>query len=52
MSKRKHIASRPWTEADRFAFATQRLRAQTIPAGRSNGPTVDEWDDDTDDWGD
>lgn len=33
-----------WNEADRFAFATQRLRAATVPARRRGGPTTDEWD--------
>ena len=49
MSKRTHIAGRPWSHADRFAFTTQRLRAQTIPAGRYEGPSADEWDDEWDD---
>ena len=35
-----------WTEADRFAFATQRLRAATVPARRHDGPTADEWSPD------
>jgi hypothetical protein len=36
---------RRWTDTDRFAFATQRLRASTVPSRRAAGPTVDEWDD-------
>lgn len=49
MSKRKHIADRPWNDADRFAFATQRLRAATIPSRRHNGPDIAEWDEEDDD---
>lgn len=47
---RTHRPNR-WNEADRFAFATQRLRAHTIPPRRNDGPTADEWDelDDDDD---
>jgi hypothetical protein len=33
-----------WTQQDRESFATQRLRAQTIPAKRDTGPQADEWD--------
>lgn len=44
MSKHnKH--NKGWNEADRFAFATQKLRAATIPARRPSGPAADEWDD-------
>ena len=34
----------PWSPLDRERFAEQRLRAQTVPAARFDGPTVDEWD--------
>lgn len=37
-----------WNAQDREAFATQRLRAQTIPAKRDDGPQADEWDDSID----
>lgn len=44
------MKNRRWTDTDRHAFATQRLRAATIPGRRPNGPTTDEWDyDDEDD---
>lgn len=33
-----------WNANDKFAFATQRLRANTVPGQRHNGPTADEWD--------
>lgn len=36
---------RKWNDADRFAFATQKLRASSIPPVRFAGPTVDEWGD-------
>lgn len=34
MSKNKRIKQK-WTDADRFAFATARLRASTIPNKRA-----------------
>lgn len=42
MSK-NHRFKNKWTEADRFAFATQRLRATAIPSRRHGGPEADEW---------
>lgn len=45
MSKHRNTQ---WNANDRFAFATQRLRAATIPARRHDGPALDEWDWDTD----
>lgn len=41
-----HRRTNAWTEADRFAFATQKLRASAIPGRRFEGPDADEWDDD------
>jgi hypothetical protein len=40
-----------WNDADRFAFATQKLRANSIPGRRQDGPMTDEWgwEDDEDD---
>jgi len=39
-----------WSREDRQAFADgQRLRAQTIPNQRHDGPTEDEWDDEDED---
>jgi hypothetical protein len=32
-----------WSEADKRAFTEQKLRAQTIPMSRFDGPKADEW---------
>jgi hypothetical protein len=40
------MKQRAWNDADRRAFAENKLRAQTVPARRDDGPEVDEWDDD------
>jgi nicotinamide mononucleotide adenylyltransferase len=34
-----------WTAEERQIAMEQRLRAQTIPARRGGGPSIDEWDD-------
>lgn len=49
--KKNNNRRRPnaWTEADRFAFATQKLRASAIPGRRNEGPEAGEWDD-YDEW--
>lgn len=49
MSKNNCPRPRSWNADDRFAFATQRLRAATIPARRPDGPDADEWGG-TDEW--
>jgi hypothetical protein len=48
-TRRKPMSNyqRPWTDADRFAYGTQRLRAATIPSRRHDGPHADEWAWDT-----
>lgn len=40
-----------WSEADRFAFSTQKLRASSVPGRRKGGPHASEWawEDDEDD---
>ena len=42
--------NKAWNAADRFAFATQKLRAATIPGRRPAGPDAGEWDDADDEW--
>lgn len=34
---------RAWSDEDRFAFATARLRAKTVPAKRRPGPSAADW---------
>ena len=34
-----------WSKEDRQAFADNKLRAQTIPSRRNDGPEAEEWDD-------
>jgi len=49
MSKRnKYTQVARWNAADRQAFADCKLRAQTIPGRRNDGPEIDEWDEDED----
>ena len=35
-----------WSPDERRIAMEQRLRAQTIPSKRNEGPSIDEWDDD------
>jgi len=39
----KRVRSR-WSEAEKRIAMEQRLRAQTIPSRRQEGPSLDEWD--------
>lgn len=40
-----------WSPEERRVAMEQRLRAQTIPARKSNGPTIDEWYDEDVEYG-